>query len=177
MLEYQRNNHKRGFTVIEIILAILIISLVIVGVLMFFPTSRRATEESALKTRIANSVISEVEAIKAVGYKDLRRLLEYTGEIQNKLLIELFLKENIEKIYYDKNDNNVFDGGDIEISDTSIFDRLKINNWKSLLSELGIEKGVIEIRTVEGIDNLISIKVRAEYGFGKSYEINTYISL
>lgn len=177
MLGYQKNHHEKGFTVIEIILSILIISLVIIGVLMFFPTSRRATEESALKTRVANSVVSEVEAIKAVGYKDLRRLLEYGGEIQNKLLIDLFLKGNIEKVYYDKNDNNVCDDGDIEISDSSIFDRLKINNWKSSLSELGVEKGVIEIRTIEGIDNLIGIKVKAEYSSGKNYEINTYISL
>ncbi|MBC7319391.1 prepilin-type N-terminal cleavage/methylation domain-containing protein [bacterium] len=169
MLGYQKDHHNRGFTIIEVILALLVISLVIIGVLMFFPTSRKATEESALKTRIANSVVSEVEVLKAVGYKNLKKLLDYEGEAKDKLLVELLIKENSIKVYFD----------DIEIQSppSSLLDILKVNNWKSSLSELGVEKGIIEIKTVGGVENLIGVRVRAEYGSGKNYEINTYISL
>ena len=97
MSEYQKIHLNRGFTIIELILALLIISLVIVGVLMFFPTSRRATEESALKTRIANSVVSEIEFAKSKGYKGLKSLL---GD-SSKLKVELDLKGDIVRVYYD----------------------------------------------------------------------------
>lgn len=164
MLEFQRNRHNRGFTIIEIILALLIISLIIVGVLMFFPTSRRATEESALKARIANSVVSEVEVIKAVGYKSLEKLLG----TYSRIMIELIVKGGSVKVYFDNVETQ---------NSASLLDTLKIGNWNSSLNELGVEKGVIEIKRVSGVDNLLSVKVRVEYGSGKNYEINTYISL
>lgn len=164
MLGYQKNHHKRGFTIIEIILALLIISLVIVGVLMFFPTSRRATEESALKAKIANSVVSEIEVIKSKGYKSLNELL---GS-DNNLLIELSIKDGKIKI----------NGNEVNLDPNStINSTLNLSGWSSSLSNLGVDKGIIEINRVAGIDNLLSIKVRVEYGSEKNYEINTYISL
>ncbi|MCX7795175.1 MAG: prepilin-type N-terminal cleavage/methylation domain-containing protein [bacterium] len=165
MLEYQKIHRKNGFTIIEIILALLIISLVIVGVLMFFPTSRRATEESALKTRIANNVVSEAEVIKAVGYKSLEKLLG----TYNSLLVELLVKGGSVKVY--------FDNVEFQNPSPSLLDTLKVSSWNSSLNELGAGKGVIEIKRVSGVSNLLSVKVRVEYGSGKNYEINTYISL
>lgn len=162
MLGYQKNRHNRGFTIIEIILALLIISLVIVGVLMFFPTSKRATEESALKTRIANSVVSEVETIKAKGYKALNSLL---GGKDN-LLVELLVKENKIKV----------DGSEID-PNSSISTMLNLISWNSSISSLGADRGIIEISTVNGVSNLLKIRVRVEWGSGKNYEITTYISL
>ena len=166
MSEYQKIHLNRGFTIIELILALLIISLVIVGVLMFFPTSRRATEESALKTRIANSVISEIEFAKAKGYKGLKSLF---GD-SNELKVELDLKGDIVRVYYD---DVLAQNPDLDKINTT----LNIDPWKSSLSSLGVEKGIIEIKSVSGVENLLSVKVRAEWGSGKNYEITTYISL
>ena len=166
MSEYQKIHLNRGFTIIELILALLIISLVIVGVLMFFPTSRRATEESALKTRIANSVVSEIEFAKSKGYKGLKSLL---GD-SNELKVELDLKGDIVRVYYD---DVLAQNPDLDKINTT----LNIDPWKSSLSSLGVEKGIIEIKSVSGVENLLSVKVRAEWGSGKNYEITTYISL
>jgi type II secretory pathway pseudopilin PulG len=166
MSEYQRIHLNKGFTVIELILALLIITLVIVGVLMFFPTSRRATEESALKTRIANSVVSEIEVAKAKGYKGLKGLLED----KSKLKVELDLKGDIVRVYYD---DTLAENPDLSKINTT----LDINSWKSSLSSLGVEKGIIEIKLVSGVENFLSVRVRAEWGSGKNYEITTYISL
>jgi type II secretory pathway pseudopilin PulG len=166
MSEYQRIHLNKGFTIIELILALLIITLVIVGVLMFFPTSRRATEESALKTRIANSVVSEIEVAKAKGYKGLKGLLED----KSKLKVELDLKGDIVRVYYD---DTLTENPDLSKINTT----LDINSWKSSLSSLGVEKGIIEIKLVSGVENLLSVRVRAEWGSGKNYEITTYISL
>lgn len=71
MLEYLKSHHKEGFTLVELVIAIVIIALAMTGVITFFPTSRRATEDSALKNRIANSIVSKVEELKGVGYKKL----------------------------------------------------------------------------------------------------------
>jgi|YNPBryunderm2012_1023409.scaffolds.fasta_scaffold00502_17 type II secretory pathway pseudopilin PulG len=166
MSEYQRIHLNKGFTIIELILALLIITLVIVGVLMFFPTSRRATEESALKTRIANSVVSEIEVAKAKGYKGLKGLLED----KSKLKVELDLKGDIVRVYYD---DTLTENPDLSKINTT----LDINSWKSSLSSLGVEKGIIEIKLVSGVENFLSVRVRAEWGSGKNYEITTYISL
>jgi type II secretory pathway pseudopilin PulG len=166
MSEYQRIHLNKGFTIIELILALLIITLVIVGVLMFFPTSRRATEESALKTRIANSVVSEIEVAKAKGYKGLKGLLED----KSKLKVELDLKGDIVRVYYD---DTLTENPDLSKINTT----LDINSWKSSLSSLGVEKGIIEIKLVSGVENFLSVRVRAEWGSGKNYEIITYISL
>lgn len=166
MSEYQRIHLNKGFTIIELILALLIITLVIVGVLMFFPTSRRATEESALKTRIANSVVSEIEVAKAKGYKGLKGLLED----KSKLKVELDLKGDIVRVYYD---DPLAENPDLGKINTT----LDINSWKSSLSSLGVEKGIIEIKLVSGVENLLSVRVRTEWGSGKNYEITTYISL
>jgi type II secretory pathway pseudopilin PulG len=166
MSEYQRIHLNKGFTIIELILALLIITLVIVGVLMFFPTSRRATEESALKTRIANSVVSEIEVAKAKGYKGLKGLLED----KSKLKVELDLKGDIVRVYYD---DTLTENPDLSKINTT----LDINSWKSSLSSLGVEKGIIEIKLVSGVENLLSVRVRTEWGSGKNYEITTYISL
>jgi len=166
MSEYQKIHLNRGFTIIELILALLIISLVIVGVLMFFPTSRRATEESALKTRIANSVVSEIEFAKSKGYKGLKSLF---GD-SNELKVELDLKGDIVRVYYD---DVLAQNPDLDKINTT----LNIDPWKSSLSSLGVEKGIIEIKSVSGVENLLSVKVRAEWGSGKNYEITTYISL
>ena len=166
MSEYQRIHLNKGFTIIELILALLIITLVIVGVLMFFPTSRIATEESALKTRIANSVVSEIEVAKAKGYKGLKGLLED----KSKLKVELDLKGDIVRVYYD---DTLTENPDLSKINTT----LDINSWKSSLSSLGVEKGIIEIKLVSGVENLLSVRVRTEWGSGKNYEITTYISL
>jgi type II secretory pathway pseudopilin PulG len=166
MSEYQRIHLNKGFTIIELILALLIITLVIVGVLMFFPTSRRATEESALKTRIANSVVSEIEVAKAKGYKGLKGLLED----KSKLKVELDLKGDIVRVYYD---DTLTENPYLSKINTT----LDINSWKSSLSSLGVEKGIIEIKLVSGVENFLSVRVRAEWGSGKNYEITTYISL
>lgn len=164
MLGYRRDHHNSGFTIIEIILALLIISLVIVGVLMFFPTSRRATEESALKTRIANSVVSEVESIKSKGYKSLNTLL---GD-KDSLLVELYIKEGKIKI----------DGEEVNLDPSSnISSILNLSNWSSSLSNLSADKGIIEISKVSSVSNLLKVRVRVEWDSGKNYEITTYISL
>jgi len=133
---------------------------------MFFPTSRRATEESALKTRIANSVVSEIEVAKAKGYKGLKGLLED----KSKLKVELDLKGDIVRVYYD---DTLTENPDLSKINTT----LDINSWKSSLSSLGVEKGIIEIKLVSGVENFLSVRVRAEWGSGKNYEITTYISL
>ena len=166
MSESQKIHLNKGFTIIELILALLIISLVIVGVLMFFPTSRRATEESALKTKIANSVVSEIEVAKAKVYRGLKSLLGDSSELK----VELDLKGNIVRVYYD---DVLSQNPDLDKINTA----LNIDPWKSSLFSLGVEKGIIGIKLVSGVENLISVKVRAEWGSGKNYEITTYISL
>ncbi len=164
MLGYQRNHHSRGFTIIEIILALLIISLVVIGVLMFFAISRKAAEESALKTSFSNSVVSEIEFIKAKGYKSLNSLL---GS-KNSLLVELFIEDGKIKI----------DGEEVNLDpNSSINAIMNLTGWSSSLSNLGADKGEIEITTVSGISNLLKVRVRVEWGSGKNYEIITYISL
>lgn len=169
MLGYLRLHRNRGFTLIEIIISIFLISLVVIGVIIFFPTSKRATEESALKTRIANNVVSKVEELKGIGYRNLEELYNNYKD-SDVLLLELDLERGTLKK----------GNGEIINQDSDLYRSFKIGEWQSSLLDLGISKGIIEIKKVvyanNLVDNLLDIKVRVEWSNGRNYEIRTYIS-
>lgn len=174
MLGFPKNHQNNGFTLIEIIISILIISLVVIVVLTFFPVSKRATEESALKTRIANNVVSKIEELKGLGYRILEKLYEDSSD---ELLLEL-----------DVESGDTYLNGNLIDSTHSLYDNLystfKLDTWKTDLSNLGVSKGLIEISRIGEnnspdspfIENLLRIRIRVEWGKDKSYEITTYIS-
>lgn len=163
MLGFLRVHQDKGFTLIEVIVSILLISLVAIGVIVFFPTSKKAIEESASKTRIANSVVSKIEELKGVGYRTLEELCKGS---------EIYLKLDVK--------NGILMMGDTEVDPSSplyqsLDNTLKISDWQSSLSTLGVTRGIIEIKR-SNIDNLLDVRVRVEWGNGRDYEIRTYIS-
>lgn len=169
MSGFLKNRLNKGFTLIEIIVSIFIIGLVAVGVLIFFPTSKMATEESSLKTRIANSVVSKMEELRGIRYKGLEVKYDSYKSSSDELTLGLDVESGVVTL-----NNEPID------SEHDLYEYFKFGDWKDDLSKLGVSKGLIEIKRVEEssstIDNLLSVRIRAEWGKDKSYEITTYIS-
>ncbi|HHV80602.1 TPA: prepilin-type N-terminal cleavage/methylation domain-containing protein [bacterium] len=170
MSGFLKNRLNKGFTLIEIIVSIFIIGLVAVGVLIFFPTSKMATEESSLKTRIANSVVSKMEELRGIRYKGLEVKYNNYNDPSSKVFT---LGLDVESGVVTLNDEPID-------SEHDLYEYFKFGDWKDDLSKLGVSKGLIEIKRIEEssstIDNLLSVRIRAEWGKDKSYEITTYIS-
>jgi prepilin-type N-terminal cleavage/methylation domain-containing protein len=173
MLESLKCHHKEGFTLVELVIAIVIIALAITGVIAFFPTSHRATEDSALKNRIANSIVSKVEELKGIGYKSLKDLIKeekdgITLYTDNKLYSYVYVTEQ-KKFILSPEDSTPIPQ---EVDDT-----LKIFAWETELEKIVSNPvGTIEIRKVYEVDNLLSVRVKVSWGDGRSYEIFTYIA-
>jgi len=169
MSGFLKNRLNKGFTLIEIIISIFIIGLVAVGVLIFFPTSKMATEESGLKTRIANSVVSKMEELKGIGYGELENEYNNYKNSSDEFLLGLDVGSGVVKL-----NNEPID------SEHDLYKYFKFGGWRDDLSKLGVTKGLIEIKRIEEssstIDNLLSVRISVEWGKDKSYEITTYIS-
>lgn len=75
--------HKSGFTFVEILIALLLFSLGIVGLLRIFPLDRRYLAQSASQTQAIFLAQEEIEKVRADTYANLTIMPTYYEALEN----------------------------------------------------------------------------------------------
>lgn len=72
---------KRGFTLIEIIISIFILSVGIVGILLAFPLGVQVESNAKMKTCASKLAQEKIEEVASLPYEDINSSLEGYGTI------------------------------------------------------------------------------------------------
>ena len=79
MRTHKRRPSLAGFTLVELLIAIVILVVGAVGVLLVIPVAQKTSGRSALTTRAAILASEKLEELKAKGFTDLTSQPEWTG--------------------------------------------------------------------------------------------------
>jgi len=70
---------KRGFTLLELLIAMVILVVGVVGVLLVIPLAQRTANRSALMSRATIVASETIEELKAKGYEALKNQSTWSG--------------------------------------------------------------------------------------------------
>jgi prepilin-type N-terminal cleavage/methylation domain-containing protein len=86
---------RTGFTLVEVLVALTILAIGVVGVTQLFPTALRQVQQASLRTQVTQAAGSKMSAVKAFG----GRALFETPAFQNPVLSGIGQIEHIYEVY------------------------------------------------------------------------------
>ena len=69
-----RANKKRGFSLLELIIAIAVLAIGLVGILQIFPIGLRASQRAGMMTKVTFLAQNKIEDVKLTGFDEITAL-------------------------------------------------------------------------------------------------------
>lgn len=72
--ESRMTSHERGFSLLELIIAVAVLAIGLVGILQIFPVGLRASRRSGMITKAAFLAQNKIEEVKITGFDAIQEL-------------------------------------------------------------------------------------------------------